>query len=130
MHLQSPHQALQWRTTKSHSQLRWHRSGSSSASAGALEEEAQCTFSPRINPVSERLLEDSSSLPANFFERQRFFHEMREARLQQLQADSVSPACAGLQWLAGCVSRLHRLVQQLPADSLLPACLPPKSRSS
>ena len=80
-------------------------------SAGALEEEAQCTFSPRINPVSERLLEDSSSLPANFFERQRFFHEMREARLQQLQADSVSPVCVCLQWLAWYMSRLHGLVQ-------------------
>lgn len=74
--------------------------------------------------MSERLLEDSSSLPANFFERQRFFHEMREARLQQLQADSVSPVGACLSWLARCVSRLHGLVHQLQADSLAPACLP------
>ena len=57
---------------------------------GAIEEEARCTFAPQINPASEQLLEDSLQVPANFYERQRFFYEMRQERMQRLQADSVS----------------------------------------
>jgi hypothetical protein len=30
-------------------------------------EEEECTFAPAINPVSERLLESSRSMPSNFF---------------------------------------------------------------
>ncbi len=58
--------------------------------AGVIEEEAQCTFSPHINPASEQLLEDSLQVPANFYERQRFFYEMRQERMQRLQAEAVS----------------------------------------
>lgn len=61
------------------------------AGSGAIEEEARCTFSPHINPASEQLLEDSLQVPANFYERQRFFYEMRQERMQRLQAESVSP---------------------------------------
>eukprot|EP00884_Botryococcus_braunii_P022995 jgi/Botrbrau1/937/Bobra.0167s0048.1 len=43
------------------------------------------TFAPCINPVSERLLEDSREVPSNFFERQRYFHEARQAKLRHLQ---------------------------------------------
>lgn len=60
------------------------------AHAGVIEEEAQCTFSPHINPASEQLLEDSLQVPANFYERQRFFYEMRQERMQRLQAEAVS----------------------------------------
>lgn len=58
---------------------------------GVIEEEARCTFTPHINPASEQLLEDSLQVPANFYERQRFFYEMRQERMQRLQAESVSP---------------------------------------
>ncbi len=69
--------------------------------AGLIEEEAQCTFSPYINPASEQLLEDSLQVPANFYERQRFFYEMRQERMQRLQAEAVSlPCCA-------CLKPLH-----------------------
>lgn len=57
---------------------------------GVIEEEARCTFAPHINPASEQLLEDSLQVPANFYERQRFFYEMRQERMRRLQADSVS----------------------------------------
>lgn len=59
-------------------------------SAGVIEEEARCTFRPQMNPVSEQLLEDSLQVPANFYERQRFFYEMRQEKLQRLQTESVS----------------------------------------
>ena len=55
-----------------------------------IEEEARCTFRPQINPASEQLLEDSLQVPANFYERQRFFYEMRQEKLQRLQTESVT----------------------------------------
>lgn len=55
-----------------------------------IEEEARCTFRPQINAASEQLLEDSLQVPANFYERQRFFYEMRQEKLQRLQTESVS----------------------------------------
>ena len=67
-----------------------HMHTKASGHAGVIEEEAQCTFSPHINPASEQLLEDSLQVPANFYERQRFFYEMRQERMQRLQADAVS----------------------------------------
>ena len=60
--------------------------------AGVIEEEARCTFRPKINPASEQLLEDSLQVPANFYERQRFFYEMRQDKLQRLQTESVGIA--------------------------------------
>ncbi|DBA84161.1 TPA: hypothetical protein ACH3X1_006628 [Trebouxia sp. C0004] len=60
---------------------------------GVIEEEAQCTFSPHINPASEQLLEDSLQVPANFYERQRFFYEMRQERMQRLQAEAEDKQC-------------------------------------
>lgn len=60
--------------------------------AGVIEEEARCTFRPQINPASEQLLEDSLQVPANFYERQRFFYEMRQDKLQRLQTESVGIA--------------------------------------
>ena len=72
--------------------------------AGVIEEEAQCTFSPHINPASEQLLEDSLQVPANFYERQRFFYEMRQERMQCLQAEAVSLlSCAYLKPLHPCL---------------------------
>lgn len=72
--------------------------------AGVIEEEAQCTFTPHINPASEQLLEDSLQVPANFYERQRFFYEMRQERMQRLQAEAVS-------LLSGaCLEPLHSLL--------------------
>ncbi|KAL3139243.1 hypothetical protein ABBQ32_006011 [Trebouxia sp. C0010 RCD-2024] len=61
--------------------------------AGVIEEEARCTFTPHINPASEQLLEDSLQVPANFYERQRFFYEMRQERMQRLQAESEDKQC-------------------------------------
>ncbi|DBA71623.1 TPA: hypothetical protein ACH3X2_001084 [Trebouxia sp. C0005] len=60
---------------------------------GVIEEEAQCTFTPHINPASEQLLEDSLQVPANFYERQRFFYEMRQERMQRLQAEAEDKQC-------------------------------------
>ena len=67
---------------------------------GVIEEEARCTFTPHINPASEQLLEDSLQVPANFYERQRFFYEMRQERMQRLQAESVSPVISPIHSLA------------------------------
>lgn len=47
------------------------------------------SFAPSINPLSERLLEESWEVPSNFFERQRYFHEARHAKLKQLQQQLV-----------------------------------------
>ena len=57
-----------------------------------MEGEAQFTFTPNINPASEQLLEDSLQVPANFYERQRFYYEIRQERMQRLQAESVGSA--------------------------------------
>lgn len=61
------------------------------ASVGVIEEEARCTFRPQINAASEQLLEDSLQVPANFYERQRFFYDIRQERLQRLQTELVCP---------------------------------------
>ena len=58
--------------------------------AGLAENEANCTFVPSINPASERLLEDSTNLPADFQARQRFFAQQRKAHLQRIANQSVS----------------------------------------
>ena len=62
---------------------------SASLDVGVIEEEARCTFRPQINAASEQLLEDSLQVPANFYERQRFFYDIRQERLQRLQTESV-----------------------------------------
>ena len=49
----------------------------------------ECTFSPAINPNSERLLEDSRAVPSDFLARQRFFHDLKQQKLQQLQQTVV-----------------------------------------
>ncbi|KAK9917945.1 hypothetical protein WJX75_009986 [Coccomyxa subellipsoidea] len=49
--------------------------------------EAGFTFAPELNRTSERLLEDSAQLPGNFFERQRFFHDLKLRRLRVLQSE-------------------------------------------
>ncbi|KAK9851532.1 hypothetical protein WJX84_008453 [Apatococcus fuscideae] len=56
---------------------------------GLAENEANCTFAPSINPASERLLEDSTNLPADFQARQRFFAQQRKAHLHRIAAQSV-----------------------------------------
>ncbi|KAK9825739.1 hypothetical protein WJX74_003307 [Apatococcus lobatus] len=55
---------------------------------GLAENEANCTFAPAINPASERLLEDSTNLPADFQARQRFFAQQRKAHLQRIASQS------------------------------------------
>ena len=84
--------------------------------AGVIEEEARCTFSPHINPASEQLLEDSLQVPANFYERQRFFYEMRQERMQRLQADSVSlpPILAYIKPHSTAVATLSLIMTMLP----------------
>ncbi|EIE27456.1 hypothetical protein COCSUDRAFT_39121 [Coccomyxa subellipsoidea C-169] len=49
--------------------------------------EAGFTFAPELCRTSERLLEDSAQLPGNFFERQRFFHDLKLRRLRVLQSE-------------------------------------------
>jgi hypothetical protein len=49
--------------------------------------EAGFTFAPELNRTSERLLEDSAQLPGSFFERQRFFHDLKLRRLRVLQSE-------------------------------------------
>lgn len=48
-----------------------------------------CTFSPAINPASQRLLEDSASVPSDFQERLRYYSQRRDQRQRQLQAEQV-----------------------------------------
>lgn len=71
--------------------------------AGLAENEANCTFAPAINPASERLLEDSTNLPADFQARQRFFAQQRKAHLQRIAAQSVGHLLSGPH-LAGSLS--------------------------
>ena len=58
--------------------------------------EAGFTFAPELNRTSERLLEDSAQLPANFFERQRFFHDLKLRRLRVLQSEVPPSPARGL----------------------------------
>ena len=51
--------------------------------------ELECTFSPSINPNSERLLEDSRAVPSDFLARQRFFHDLKQQKLRHLQQTVV-----------------------------------------
>ena len=67
----------------------WKTLSGSHAGAGLAENEANCTFAPAINRASERLLEDSTNLPADFQARQRFFAQQRKAHLQRIAAQSV-----------------------------------------
>lgn len=53
------------------------------------DEDSEYTFSPHVNPVSERLLEDSRAVPSNFLARQRFFHDLKQQKLKELQQGAV-----------------------------------------
>lgn len=48
-----------------------------------------CTFSPTLNSASQRLLEDSATVPTDFQERLRFYGMRREAKQRQMQAEQV-----------------------------------------
>ena len=48
-----------------------------------LSPRADPAFEPAINPASVRLLETSSRVPLRFEDRQRYFAELREARLAE-----------------------------------------------
>ena len=54
--------------------------------ANAAAEDAECTFAPALNPASEALLEGSAAVPADFFRRQRHFHDLQQRRLAALQS--------------------------------------------
>jgi len=74
------------------------------AGPAAGAEDAECTFAPAVNPTSAALLEDSAAVPADFFRRQRHFHDLQQRRLAALQAQ-VRPApaaCTGSGASAGC----------------------------
>ncbi|KAK9839459.1 hypothetical protein WJX81_003613 [Elliptochloris bilobata] len=55
------------------------------ATSGAPED-TECTFAPALNPASEALLEGSAAVPADFFRRQRHFHDLQQRRLAALQS--------------------------------------------
>lgn len=57
-------------------------------SAGVADDE-DCTFSPALNPESERLLLDATNLPGSFHERQRHFERAKALKLQTLQSELV-----------------------------------------
>ena len=65
----------------------------------------ELTFAPAICSASERLLEENPDMPADFLERQRFFWDQRQRRIQALQ-EEASPnlmklvACVGIRWLS------------------------------
>lgn len=54
--------------------------------ANAAAEDVECTFAPALNPASEALLEGSAAVPADFFRRQRHFHDLQQRRLAALQS--------------------------------------------
>ena len=56
--------------------------------------ESSCTFQPAIDPLSERLVEDSRALPSNFLARQEYFRDLKQARLQHLQCEVASSLVA------------------------------------
>lgn len=56
--------------------------------AGLASDEG-CTFSPALNPESERLLLDATNLPGSFHERQRHFERAKALKLQNLQSELV-----------------------------------------
>ncbi|KAL4451782.1 hypothetical protein ABPG75_007444 [Micractinium tetrahymenae] len=52
-----------------------------------------CTFAPAINRTSERLLEDSSTVPTDFQERLRYYSLRRQAKEAAAQAAADADAC-------------------------------------
>eukprot|EP00887_Chlorella_sp_A99_P007842 scaffold20.g7842.t1 len=62
-------------------------------SAGAASPERGCTFSPAINSASKQLVEDSTTLPADFQQRQRFYSQRRQAAAQRAAASAGADAC-------------------------------------
>lgn len=44
-----------------------------------------CTFAPAINRSSQRLLVQSEDIPANFYERQKYFDQLAKEKKQLLQ---------------------------------------------
>ena len=51
------------------------------------EEERTCTFQPQTNPTSQRILEQSTTVPSDFFLRQRYFDRQRQ--LKQVTAKQM-----------------------------------------
>ncbi|KAI7837508.1 hypothetical protein COHA_008644 [Chlorella ohadii] len=65
--------------------------GARSAPGGDPEE--RCTFSPAINPASERLLEDSSTVPSDFQERLRYYSLRKQLKQRAAVAAADTEAC-------------------------------------
>ena len=59
------------------------------ASTAELAASEACTFSPSLNPASQRLLDDSASVPSDFKERLRYYSQKKDLRQRQLQAEQV-----------------------------------------
>lgn len=52
-----------------------------------------CTFSPAINPASKQLVEDSTTVPADFRERQRFYQQKRAQAAQRAGGAAGTADC-------------------------------------
>ncbi|PRW56897.1 hypothetical protein C2E21_4317 [Chlorella sorokiniana] len=65
--------------------------GARSAAGGDPEE--RYTFSPAINPASERLLEDSTTVPSDFQERLRYYSLRKQLKQRAAAAAAGAEAC-------------------------------------
>ncbi|GAB4819424.1 hypothetical protein N2152v2_006470 [Parachlorella kessleri] len=65
----------------------------SKSNAAELAVSEACTFSPALNPASQRLLDDSASVPSDFKERLRYYSQKRDLKQRQLQAEQDAQSC-------------------------------------